>query len=381
MKKFLIVTAMLLVSFSLFAQNNKAEVNKSCDILQGFYFQTDRQTPVGHVTHLMLGGSNTLSKDLAVYDPINYPASVTVEGVMESASWAGSYSDPIIMYFLISAANKQLVSNYIHSSMSDTSVIFEFDVYEYDHEAKIYYNSFSGNMQGYLLGMISFDGGGPLIFLDDEPSSEIPSPQGYMMMISIDPQAYSQELHLATGVGMNLTKIWGIGGNPPALPAAPSLLTPDDLSTTNDSTPTFDWNDVSGAIKYKLIADDDPGFASPLLNQDTSSSNYTPGTGMPLGGYYWKVRAESNYGPGDYSSVRSFTIDLPPPLPPGGIIIGPPRPGFWLDWNDSEGATGYDIYSSSDPYGTYTFEAHVTASEYEITSIGSKRFYYVVATN
>jgi hypothetical protein len=201
------------------------------------------------------------------------------------------------------------------------------------------------------------------------------------MMISIDSQAYTQELHLGFGVGMNVTKIWGIGGNPPALPAAPSLLTPDDLSTTYDSTPTFDWNDVSGAITYNLLADDDPAFASPALNQDTSSSIFTPGTDMTLGSYYWKVRAESIYGPGDYSSVRSFTIDMSQPLPPGGIIIGPPRAGLWLEWEASAGATGYDIYSSDDPYGTYTFLAHVTVCEYEITSTEPKGFYYVVATN
>ncbi|MBN2856906.1 MAG: hypothetical protein JXN63_00745, partial [Candidatus Delongbacteria bacterium] len=105
--------------------------------------------PVGHVTHMMLGESVLLSNDLTVYDPINYPSSLDVEGVMSSAYWAGGYTDPLELSFLISTANKNLVSAYLHSSMVNKSVIFEFDVYEYDPDDHTYFNSFSGNMQGY----------------------------------------------------------------------------------------------------------------------------------------------------------------------------------------------------------------------------------------
>ena len=93
--------------------------------------------------------------------------------------------------------------------------------------------------------------------------------------------------------------------------------------------------------------------------------------------YYWKVLATNTAGSSNYSSVRSFTID-PLGLP---IIFEPPFLGPLLRWSPIDGATGYDIYSTDDPYGTYTFEAHVSTNEYEITFDQSKRFYYVVATN
>ncbi len=279
MKKYLFI---LILSAAILYGQTKALISYDCDLVQGFNFQSDAQTDVGHVTYMKLGASLVLTPDFSVTDPASYPEAVDVVGVMSSYYWEGGVTDPIDLVFNISTMNKQAVSAFLHTSMSNTNVVFNYNVYSYDPDAKKYYTA-AFNIVGNLLGIIHKEGANLIISVDNLPNEDVLVPQNYAMHISIDPQSITQELSFRLSESAMFTKQWGIG-------------------TT-------------------------------------------------------------------------------PPLPPGGIIIGPPRVGFWLDWNDSEGATGYDIYSSDDPYGTYTFEAHVTVSEYEITSIGSKRFYYVVATN
>nr|MDA3884479.1 hypothetical protein [Candidatus Delongbacteria bacterium] len=52
-----------------------------------------------------------------------------------------------------------------------------------------------------------------------------------------------------------------------------------------------------------------------------------------------------------------------------------------IDWDDSADATGYDVYSSDDPYGTFTLVTGVTPSTYTVPASQAKLFYQIIATN
>jgi hypothetical protein len=52
-----------------------------------------------------------------------------------------------------------------------------------------------------------------------------------------------------------------------------------------------------------------------------------------------------------------------------------------LNWNAALGATGYNIYSSDDPYGTFSYLANTTTTNWQKSVTPGKRFFYVTSTN
>jgi len=170
-------------------------------------------------------------------------------------------------------------------------------------------------------------------------------------------------------------------GNPP--PAVPTLALPADASSTSDLTPTFDWNDVSGATSYTILVDNNSDYSSPEINQSPTVSTYTPASNLAAGTYYWKVLATNANGSSDYST--SWTVTLTS----GTIIPAVPTPitssvvsgNVKFDWPDMADATSYDVYSSTTPYGTFTLLTNVTVSEYTYTPTATKMFFQIVSKN
>jgi len=104
-------------------------------------------------------------------------------------------------------------------------------------------------------------------------------------------------------------------------PPAPILQQPADNSATTDTTPTFDWSDVTDPcmpVTYTLLVDDDPTFSSPEIDvSGLISSSYTPPSPLAVEDYYWKVTAyDNNNNVSPDSSVFAVTISVAPPPPP-----------------------------------------------------------------
>lgn len=102
------------------------------------------------------------------------------------------------------------------------------------------------------------------------------------------------------------------------LPDAPQLISPSNLSNVNSPEITFDWSDVSGAIRYELYVDNNSGFGSPEISsqhltelENLTESQFTiSGNWLPQNPYYWKVIAITPNGNVE-SSTGQFTY-LPP---------------------------------------------------------------------
>jgi hypothetical protein len=139
---------------------------------------------------------------------------------------------------------------------------------------------------------------------------------------------------------------------PPA-PPVPVQLTASGLFT-QDTTPTLAWNAVpypyAGVdITYTVQLDNTSTFASPEFTGDTAATSITPGSGLPDGLYYWRVRAFNEFGLlSAYSAPRTLTIDnvapaAPVPVAPASGAITTVRPAYSWSAVSSGGTTTYEL--------------------------------------
>lgn len=162
------------------------------------------------------------------------------------------------------------------------------------------------------------------------------------------------------------------------LPEVPALISPANGLNLNDLTPYFNWSDVADATAYNILVDNNSDYSSPEVNTEVSASNYQTATSLPEGTYYWKVRSKNEAGYSEFTSSWSVNIIFvwTPPIPVP--IILPPNT---IDWQDIDGATSYNIYSSPNPYGTFTFLANVTESYYTFSSADPRMFFFITGVN
>jgi hypothetical protein len=136
---------------------------------------------------------------------------------------------------------------------------------------------------------------------------------------------------------------------------------------------------VSGATSYTILVDNNSDFSSPEISQSPAVSNYTPASDMALGTYYWKVLSTNSFGSSAYSST--WSLILAPLSAPINVITTPGATDITVSWDAVTGAASYDVYSSEDPYGTFTFVTNVATNSYVTTPSGANLFWYVVAKN
>ncbi|MDD5688201.1 MAG: discoidin domain-containing protein [Elusimicrobia bacterium] len=90
----------------------------------------------------------------------------------------------------------------------------------------------------------------------------------------------------------------------------PTLYYPSTATWTNANT--CDWSDVAGASAYYFEVDDDINFGSPVPGfGDVTPSSAIITSLSENTKYYWHVKTKGSNGAyGDWSSTRSFTLDL-----------------------------------------------------------------------
>lgn len=135
-----------------------------------------------------------------------------------------------------------------------------------------------------------------------------------------------------------------------ALPGAFSLSSPAAGAGNISTTPTLSWTASQAASNYRIIIDDDPAFASPIVDAITPSTGYTV-SGTPLDQatvYHWKVTAINDAGMTPSTpETRSFTTTGPLPsafnlvAPTNGGTVDSTTPTFV--WNASANAQSYTI--------------------------------------
>jgi cytolysin (calcineurin-like family phosphatase) len=136
----------------------------------------------------------------------------------------------------------------------------------------------------------------------------------------------------------------------------PTLELPIAGDLTNDRTPTFDWSDEAGVVRYHILIDDDEFFGSPRVDAKPAASTYTPiFTPLADGVWYWKVQAIGADGnPSLWTAKQSLTVDgtrparAVPTAPATGSLVK--VASFDLYWGSVADTFGYDVQADTSPY-------------------------------
>ena len=165
------------------------------------------------------------------------------------------------------------------------------------------------------------------------------------------------------------------------LPAPFANLSPADTSTDVALDTALDWEDSTGATSYDVYLDisSPPDYVATV-----AESYYDPGGLGACETYYWKIVAKNDGGDIEGSEWSFSTLSINPGnfsyLSPADFATEVPLDAD-LDWEDSTGATTYDVYfGTSDPP---PYAATVNESYYDPGVLDSSTTYYwsVFASN
>ena len=146
------------------------------------------------------------------------------------------------------------------------------------------------------------------------------------------------------------------GSGSKVVPSPPQLLLPEDNASIV-GRPVFSWSAVEGASGYSIQVAEDIGFLKLTMDQNgwTSTSVPLPGSWKEDFVYRWRVRCESPDGPGDWSSIRTYSTKQE--LPNAMAMIAPlnedSMESQWVtfSWHSSNLAESYllDLFELTVP--------------------------------
>ncbi|AUX29124.1 MULTISPECIES: hypothetical protein [Sorangium] len=181
---------------------------KTLDVYQGYNYKKDKMTPVGFITKLKLGDTD-LTADQTCKDPTNPTTDVKAVAVLGDIQWETGVTDAVYFSGQVSITNKQNIATLVYNSMTNVLAEFQFSIYEYDPLAKKYYLCFHSNKTD-MKGILEKRGEDLNLAVNDDPSTEVQSPENYGFMTGIKPQPTAQALQVAVGDGKNFAKAWGL---------------------------------------------------------------------------------------------------------------------------------------------------------------------------
>ncbi len=169
----------------------------------------------------------------------------------------------------------------------------------------------------------------------------------------------------------------------------PTLIAPIDGALQQSVNPTLVWNNVSGAVTYRLQASTVNTFATTVYDDSTLTGTSQSLTALAVGTtYFWRVNSKNASGTSEYSDVWSFTTITLPAIPVlvsplTGATNQPVNP--MLTWNSVTGATSYRLQVSTDNTFATTFynDSTRTSTSQQIATlaVGTTYFWRVNAKN
>jgi len=187
-----------------------AQFARSLDVYQGFNFKKDKQAPVGYITQLKIG-EIILNADLETLRDPEQPDKALkdkVVGVLGHYLCEMGTTDAMYFQVQVSTSNKQVVASALLGTWSNVEVVFKYTIYEYDPLQKKYFKSNYTDAE--MKGILEKNGDDLNLTIADDPSHEVQSPKNYTLQVGIKPQTIEQTVNVATGVGKQLVKQWGV---------------------------------------------------------------------------------------------------------------------------------------------------------------------------
>lgn len=186
------------------------QFSRALDVYQGFNFKKDKQSAVGYIVSVTIGGEALTPDQETIKDPEN-PEQVLAEkvvAVLNHYLWETGVTDGMYFAGQISTANKQKLAEMLYKKMSNIEVVFKYVVYEYDPLKKKYFKS--NFVDAALKGLLEKSGDELNLAVADDASTEVQSPKNYTFQIGVKPQTTEQSVNLATADQKNIAKQWGV---------------------------------------------------------------------------------------------------------------------------------------------------------------------------
>ena len=170
-------------------------------------------------------------------------------------------------------------------------------------------------------------------------------------------------------------------------PPTPTLLSPANLSSNDDATPTLEWEDVDdpegSRVSYALQVSTDSGFRRNIVISRTGlvSNEYPIDSALSPGRYYWRVRSSDSEGNSNNRwSVGNFRVTAPPAVtnsPPTIKSFSPRSTSLTVEegntgWEFS--ATGTDTDNNLSGYQWFLDDQPVTTPGNLSSASGSTEF-------
>lgn len=99
-----------------------------------------------------------------------------------------------------------------------------------------------------------------------------------------------------------------------ALPAAVTLLSPEDYSFDVSVNAEFTWEEVAGYNDYQFQLSDNSTFTTVILDQSVSGTAFAPENLSYEKDYFWRVKVAGEHD--QWSNVRSFSTETEPVATP-----------------------------------------------------------------
>lgn len=181
---------------------------RALDVYQGFNHKHDKQTSVGFITELKIGGVPIAADLESLHDP---KAKGALKGVavLNHYLWETGFTDAMYFSGQVSVNNKTAIQTMLMQDWKDTTVEFKYVLFEYDQVKKVFYES--NKVTATMHGLLEKNGQELNLNVADDASHEVQSPLNFTFQIGIKPATTAeQEVHIAVADGKNIVKKWGI---------------------------------------------------------------------------------------------------------------------------------------------------------------------------
>lgn len=184
-----------------------AQFNRSLDVYQGFNFKKDKQSNVGVLMTLKIGGKELKADLETIKNPEKPTEDLKAVAVLNHYLWETGATDSMYLSGQISTENRQMLAMLVLADLTNIEVEFSYAIYQYDPLEKKYFKS--NFHKDKLKGLVEKSGDELKLVVADDPDEEVPSPQNFTFQIGIKPQPQEQQVTLASAPIMKVEKKWG----------------------------------------------------------------------------------------------------------------------------------------------------------------------------
>ncbi|KEO81107.1 PBP1A family penicillin-binding protein [Tumebacillus flagellatus] len=162
-----------------------------------------------------------------------------------------------------------------------------------------------------------------------------------------------------------------------------SNKTPNGLKVSASTTVSVSlaWNPVDGAKSYLVLRSESEAGPFQIL-QEVNDPGYTDTTVQSGKSYSYQIVTQDSDGA---HSAPSSTVTVTPGqvtlAVPSGVTVTPGAVGLTVSWNAVPNATGYTVYRSLDPSGTYSKVGATSDTSFgDVGALPGATFYYKVTS-